>query len=193
MSQAGGSDARIEDAEPIIIMSGADAERFFPLSSSRQLHNMIDGLVYAAPPPSDEHEEVVYAIESALKAFQREHGGRVIRSRYDCCLSDTTVVQPDTGYVVPERTHLIGTYLRGAPDLAIEVVSRGTRAFDTEAKFEAYGKGGVREAWFVDLEAKQVTVVIGDGEAWNSERAVAFGEVIPSEIVSARDANLTSE
>lgn len=174
-------------------MSDATADRFFALGSSRQLHNMIDGLVYAAPPPSEEHEDVVYAIEASLKAFQREHGGRVIRSRYQCYFSDTTVVQPDTGYVVAERTHLIGTYLNGAPDLAIEVVSPGTRAFDNEAKFEAYAKNGVREAWFIDLERKQIAVVNGDGERWTSERTVKFGEDVPSEIVSVGDANLTSD
>ncbi|MGE0601596.1 MAG: Uma2 family endonuclease [Dehalococcoidia bacterium] len=186
--------SRFPDVPPIVVMADASTDWFFgAASSARQPHNMIDGVVYASPPPSEDHEDAVYAIEAALKAFQRANGGRVIRVRLDCWLNETTIVQPDTGYVVAERSNLIGSYLRGAPDLAVEVMTPGSRQFDNEAKFDAYGRHGVREAWFVDLETKQITVVNGDGGAWSSERVVKFGEDVPSQIVSVGDANLTSD
>ena len=129
--------SRFPDAPPIVVWNDASTDRFFgAASSARQPHNMIDGLVYASPPPSEDHEDAVYAIEAALKAFQREHGGRVIRVRLDCWLNETTIVQPDTGYVVAERTNLIGSYLRGAPDLAVEVVTPGSRQFDSCVKID---------------------------------------------------------
>jgi Uma2 family endonuclease len=173
----------MSEPEPIVIQRDSTALLFSTLNPSRQPHNLIDGLVYAAPPPSEAHELVEGTLYQALREFAREHGGKVISRPYFCELSETSVLQPDLGYVTPERTNLAGSYLRGAPDLAIEVVSEGTRAFDTEAKFNAYGAGGVREAWFVDLDARQVTVVSGDGSRWLNEQVVEFSEPIPSAIV----------
>ena len=178
------------EPEPIVIQRDMTAAVFFTLPPSRQPQNLIDGLVYIAPPPSELHEEVEAALFAALDEFALRDGGRVLSRPYVCELSESTVVQPDLGYLTAERKHLAGGYLRGAPDLAVEVVSDGTRAFDTEAKFNAYGAGGVREAWFVDLVGERVTVVSGDGREWNSERSVTFGESIPSEIVQVGGANL---
>jgi Uma2 family endonuclease len=180
----------VTEAEPIVIQRDMTAAVFFTLQPSRQPQNLIDGLVYIAPAPGEEHEEAEFHLAAALREFAREHGGRVLVRPYACELSETTVAVPDLAYVTGERTHLAGSYLRGAPDLAIEVVSRGTRAFDTEAKFTAYGKGGVREAWFVDLETRTTNVVNGDGSAWQRERAVPFGEPIPSETVDVGDGGL---
>jgi len=166
-----------------VIQRGVTAEVFFTLAPSRQPQNLIDGLLYASPLPTEEHEDLVLVLAEALDAFAGANGGKVFVNR-PCWLGDETVVEPDVAYLVPDRVRSAGRYLREAPDLAVEVLSPGTKLFDTEAKFTAYGACGVREAWFVDPEAKYVTVVYGDGAAWNREQVVAFGDVIPSEVLA---------
>ncbi len=186
------ADARIAEAAPGVIQRGMTADLYLPRPESAQEHNLIDGLVYASPPPTERHEDVLLTLAQAIDGFARGHGGKVFVSR-DCRLGDETVVQADIAYLSAERRGLAGPALRGAPDLIVEVMSSGTRAFDTEAKFAAYGKSGVLEAWFVDLATATVNVVKSDGTAWSSECTVAFGEVIPSAIVDVGNAGLEPE
>jgi Uma2 family endonuclease len=182
----------LSDAAPIVVRSEMTADQYFGMAPSTQPQNLIDGLLYLSPPPSEEHEDVVAALAHALRQYAREHGGHVLKTRFDCWLDDSNVVQPDTGYLTPERVNLAGRYIHGAPDLVVEVLSPGTRAFDNEAKFALYGLSGAREAWFVDHDAKTVTVVNGNGQAWEQECSVRFGEPIPSQVVNVGDGNLSS-
>src|SRR5215213_11015310 len=99
---------------------GADV--YFTLPATRQPQNLIDGLLYISPLPSERHEEIESELHAVLLEFAAQHGGRVLRRPFDCELNETTVVQPDLCYVIPERVRLAGRYLRGAPDVAIEIV-----------------------------------------------------------------------
>ena len=159
-----------------------NSEVYFTLHPTRQPQNLIDGLLYISPLPSDDHEETVLAVAEALAAFARARGGKVLVGP-DCWLDHATVVQPDVAYLASARALLAGGYVRGARDLAVEVVTPGSRAFDTEAKFNAYGKSGVREAWFVDPGTGTVTITNGDGSEWGSECQILMGDEIPSEVV----------
>ena len=58
---------------------------------------------------------------------------------------------PDVLFIAAARKHLVQrTYLEGAPDLSIEVVSEDSRVRDWQDKFAEYEKAGVREYWIVD-------------------------------------------
>ena len=168
--------------QPIVIQRGITAEVYFTLGESRQPQNLIDGLLYASPLPSEEHEDMVLQLANAIDGHAKRHGGKVFVNP-DCWLGDSTVVQPDVAYLAPERVRVAGRYLREAPDLVVEVVEPRTLAFDNEAKFEVYGKHGVREAWFVHLAERTVTVVSGDGSKWLSETHVGFGEPLASVVL----------
>lgn len=183
----------LSDAEPIVVRTGMTADQYFGMPPSSTPQDLIDGLLYLSPPPGEEHEATVDSLVAALRDHARERGGHVIRPRYDCWIDDLNVVQPDTGYLSPERTNFAGRYIRGAPDLMVEVLTAGTRAFDNEAKFALYGRSGVREAWFVDSVAATVTVVNGDGRTWLGEQTVAFGEAIPSQVVRVGSGNLVRQ
>jgi Uma2 family endonuclease len=185
------SDANIADEPPIVVRTGMTADQYFGMPASSQPQNLIDGLLYISPRPGEEHDALVEVLWRALREYSRVHGGHVIGLRFDCWLDDSNILQPDSAYVTPERAHLAGRYMHGPPDLVVEVLSPGTRAFDNEAKFAAYGTHGVREAWFADPIAETVTVVNGDGRGWQSERTVPFGEAIPSQIVDIGAGDLT--
>ncbi len=179
-----------EDAEPVVIQRDVSADLYFALSPSAQPQHLIDGLLYICPLQTREHHELVELVYAALREFAATEGGFAIAQGFECRLSDDTVVQPDAGYVTPARRDIVGRWLRGAPDLAVEVLSAGTAQFDNEAKFAAYGRSGVREAWFIDPTRGTTTVVFGDGDGWVREEFVPFGADLPSELVSVGPANL---
>ena len=167
---------------PSVIMRGLTAETYFTLAPTEQPQNLIEGLLYASPFPSEEHEDAVLAIAQAIDAVAKRRGGKTFVNP-DCWLGDETVVQPDVAYLAPERVRVAGRFLREAPDLVVEVVTRGTAIFDRQVKFSAYPGTHVREAWLVDLDSREVTVFVADGESWETMPTAQFGSAIPSALL----------
>ena len=57
-------------------------------------------------------------------------------------------------------------YLDGAPDLAIEIVSPGSRYRDAVTKFREYEKAGVAEYWIIDPKTKTVDFYVSENGKW---------------------------
>jgi Uma2 family endonuclease len=85
---------------------------------------------------------------------------------------------PDVAWYCEERGRPKpgNPYLTGPPDLAIEVLSDSTRAFDLVRKRADYAKVGVGELWLVDPEARNAWILRPPAEA-----------VEPAEFVVAED------
>ncbi|HEV8231671.1 MAG TPA: Uma2 family endonuclease [Thermoanaerobaculia bacterium] len=49
--------------------------------------------------------------------------------------------------------------IRGAPDLVVEVLSRGNESYDRETKMREYERAGVRELWQLDPEEKTAEIL----------------------------------
>jgi Uma2 family endonuclease len=180
------------DGEPVLIGENVSADEYFAMPETVIPHDLIEGRLYVSPSPFWNHQELVLGLVVRFKRFADEHGGKAFVSPMDCRLSDRTVLQPDLGYIVAERTGIIQRHVMGAPDVVVEVLSPGTRRFDRQQKLVAYGHNGVREAWLVDPEAGTVTVFSGDGSRWTGEQTVRFGEPIPSAVLAIGDAGLSA-
>jgi Uma2 family endonuclease len=76
----------------------------------------------------------------------------------DVILSDIDVVEPDLLFVSNERSQILGTWIHGAPDLVIEILSPSTRRVDEITKRRLYERVGVREYWIVDGEIEVVKI-----------------------------------
>ena len=79
---------------------------------------------------------------------------------FDVIFSDYDVVEPDILYVSRERAEQIQTapWVRGAPDLVVEIGSPSTRRRDETIKRRLYERFGVVEYWIVDPEIDAVKV-----------------------------------
>ena len=64
-----------------------------------------------------------------------------------------------------DRAHILSDWVRGAPDLVVEVASKSTRKRDLTIKRDLYARWRVREYWFVDPNSKSVGVFRGTNEA----------------------------
>jgi Uma2 family endonuclease len=131
--------------------------RAFPEDNLRR--ELIDGELIVTAAPSTRHQDVVVWICVRLALYTEEHGGKVYVAPTDVFLSDVNVVEPDVLYVRPENVSRVELpFVRGAPDLVVEVSSPSTRRLELVRKRELHERFGVPEYWYVDLDADRVEV-----------------------------------
>ncbi len=169
--------------EPVLLKEGMTSAAYFATPETMIPHNLVHGRLYRMATPIPIHQKIVLTCVRRMADVADTIGGEVILSPMDCEFAEGLVFQPDILYIAPDRLHIVRDLVRGAPDIAVEVQSPGTRRFVERVKLPLYAEHGVREAWIVDPVARTVTVHTGDGTSWVSEQTVAFGEDIPSVIL----------
>jgi Uma2 family endonuclease len=123
----------------------------FPQDGRR--HELIDGEHFVTPSPLARHQEVSERLSGAIRdCLKVRPAGRLFYAPLDVILSNTDVVEPDVLYVSNERAGIIQDWVRGAPDLVIEILSPGTRKTDEITKRRLYDRVGVKEYWIIDPE-----------------------------------------
>lgn len=124
-----------------------------------QRHELLDGEHYVTAAPRLRHQRISQNLSDALSPFARQHRlGSVFVAPLDVILSDHDVVQPDLMFISNERREIEQDWVRGAPDLVVEILSPSTRARDEGLKRRIYEERGVREYWVVDPEAEAVRI-----------------------------------
>jgi Uma2 family endonuclease len=123
-------------------------------------HELIDGEHYVSPAPELKHQGIVVNLARILSSFVRAHQiGRVLVAPVDVLFSEYDVVEPDVLYVSSARAErLAKSYVAGAPDLVVEVLSPSSRRVDRTKKYRLYEAHGVPEYWIVDPVAETLEV-----------------------------------
>lgn len=141
-------------------------EDYLHLPEDGKRHELIDGEHLLTPSPNTRHQFVTSNLHRLLSGFVHTQGlGRVCTAPLDVVLSATDVVQPDLLFVASERLdRFTEAHLRGAPDLAIEILSESTRRTDEITKRHLYERYGVAEYWIVDPVVETVKIFrLADG------------------------------
>lgn len=137
---------------------------------------LIDGELIMAAAPTTAHQMIQSETGGPVWAFVKERDlGWGFYSPIDVVLSDYDVVQPDLVFVSKERESVITrANIRGAPDLAVEILSQSTARRDRRDKFDLYERHGVGEYWLADPELRMFWVfVLRNGKFVESGR---YGE-----------------
>ena len=119
----------------------------------------VEGKVMVMAPASLTHQEFVGFLGALLRIFAEDRQlGTVLSAPFPMRLGpELSVREPDLLFVVREhKGRLQETYLDGAADLVVEIVSSESRLRDRGAKFAEYEVAGVREYWLFDLERERV-------------------------------------
>ena len=131
-------------------------------------HELIDGEHYVTPSPNTKHQRVSYNLTLLIGTWleQHHHVGRLFYAPFDVVFSRFDVVEPDLLYLSNERMAevLTSQHVKGAPDIAIEIGSLGTRTRDETIKRRLYERFGVTEYWIVDPEIDVVRIYRREGE-----------------------------
>lgn len=123
---------------------------------------LVWGLVREPRSPFARHQLVTTRLSALLDQHVREHDlGTVLAAPMDVVLDaeHDLVLQPDVMFISRARSEIIRDFVRGAPDLVVEVASPGTARYDRDDKVRWYRAYGVRECWLVDSQRQAVTVL----------------------------------
>jgi Uma2 family endonuclease len=141
--------------------------------SSQTRHEIFDGYPFAIPVPGPRHQSVTLRIAAGLLHHIEDNRlGWVFQAPCNLVLSERIAMQPDVLFVSWKRRSIIREMnLRGAPDLAIEVLSPATRAKDLKIKKKLYARYEVPEYWIVDPEDASIEPLV-----WSELGFVSVGK-----------------
>ena len=135
--------------------AGLTYDDYRQLPDDRNRYELFEGELQVTPAPGTIHQIVVSKLFLALGPHvRRRRLGLVLVAPCDVLLSATTVVQPDLLFVAGERREIVlPAYVKGPPDLVVEVVSPLTARRDFGEKRELYARFGVPFYWLVDPQS----------------------------------------
>jgi Uma2 family endonuclease len=135
----------------------------------------LDGQLIVHSPASLDHEHLALFVGAVLHEFVSAGSlGRVFGSNAVMQLGQRRF-SPDVSVLLAVNYGRIrGQRVIGPMDLAVEVISASTRAWDFETKVPAYREGRVGEIWLIDAERRQFAAHAWTGEEYLS-RVLATG------------------
>jgi Uma2 family endonuclease len=179
-------------ASPVVKLTYDDFVHF-PDDGKR--HELIGGSHYVTPSPNTRHQVISGRLHALMWAYLDARPiGQVFQAPYDVVFSDIDVVEPDLLYVSNGRTANVITpmHARGAPDLVVEIASKGTRKRDETIKRRLYERDGVTEYWVVDPDIDVVRVYRRQGDAFGRpiELTREAGEVLTTPLLPGLELSL---
>lgn len=122
---------------------------------------LIDGELFVTPSPFIPHQRLVLRLAQSLANHFDVHSdqGEVFAAPLDVIFTPNDVVEPDLFVVLGNQQEILtDKWVRGAPAIVIEVLSKGTRKRDETLKRSLFEREGVREYWLVDRKRSQIAV-----------------------------------
>ena len=147
-------------------------------------YELIEGDLLVSP-VGKVHSLVCVRMVVLLAAYvRRKKLGEVYDSSMGFRLSPQLLLSPDVSFVsrnrLPEMMVDPDKFLRGAPDLVVEVLSPSDRLKIIETKLDKYFEHGTRLAWVIDLKRSSLTVHQPDSvtKLTDASEVVNGGEVV---------------
>lgn len=167
-------------AEPRTRYTVADYDQ---LPESALPTELIDGEILVSPAPLIIHQRTLLTLLKVLAT--RIQNGELLIAPVDVQLDDNNVFQPDLLWIAEgnERCAVTEQRVIGAPDLVVEIVSKGTERRDRVQKFQLYEKHGVREYWIIDLKLKSIQVWSLQGSEFVSAGSFTIDETFESPVL----------
>lgn len=165
------------------------ADEYLQLPMTAQPMALIDGEVIMSPSPVPAHQRT--STKFVILLHEIIPHGEVFHAPMDVYFDDTNVTQPDVLWIADDGKCIVGEkYLRGAPDLIIEILSPGTARDDKIKKFKLYERFGVREYWIADPIEQYVEVYVLFDERYRLEGIYAPDDTFISEVLGQKKVKL---
>jgi len=128
---------------------------------------LIDGELFMSPAPKTPHQRAVMRLITLLDAFVRSRSlGEVFVAPFDVHLPSGDIVEPDIIYISSRNQGIVQDWIRGVPDLVVEVISPDGVERDRFVKRDLYAQNGIGEYWIVDPQAQTVEVFSLTGDRY---------------------------
>ncbi|MBF0457091.1 MAG: Uma2 family endonuclease [Nitrospirae bacterium] len=149
------------------------------------LTEIIDGVEVMGPSPFGRHQDIsMRIVDIILYHLRKNRTGNLYFSPLDVILEEgVQVLQPDIIFIRNENMGIFQDYIRGAPDMVCEIVSKGSVTKDTVTKKKIYEKFGVAEYWIVIPELETIEVFTLEGNAYEVFSIAEGGGVVKSRVI----------
>lgn len=128
---------------------------------------LIAGELYMTPSPTPGHQAIAGNLYLHLRrAIEAGAGGVAYLAPLDVHLPSGDVVQPDVLWIADARREIVQDWIRGVPDLLVEIVSPRHAERDRIVKRDLYARNGVPEYWVLDGAARTLERLVLDGAAY---------------------------
>ncbi len=118
---------------------------------------ILDGMLIKEPSPSVMHQRVSRRLQRLLEDYfeEADSAGEIFNAPLDVTPLDYNVVQPDIFYVSGGQQLIVkDTYIDGAPELVVEILSPSSRRKDRLQKMQIYQRAQVQHYWLVDPQER---------------------------------------
>jgi Uma2 family endonuclease len=164
-------------------------EQYLTEGTINRRYEILDGVRRWMPNPTVRHQDVLFNIATAFKAFSRtSNAGRMVVAACDVLITYAPLKtrQPDILFISHERfgsrNPLDPSALDPAPELVVEILSpRDTKAV-LSGKLRDYRRVHVRECWIVSIAAQTVEVLNLTPESEDSLAVYSDVDVVRSAV-----------
>lgn len=152
---------------------------------------LIKGKIFKmSPAPKRVHQKISITIASKLYNYLKGKPCQVYDAPFDVRLpvkskkndDITTVVQPDI-CVICDPSKLDDAGCIGAPDLIIEILSKGNNKKELQNKYEVYEESGVKEYWVVSPDSQTLLIYTLVDNQYRASRLFTRGDEIRTPIL----------
>lgn len=114
-------------------------------------YEWVEGVLVKMSPVTDKHDELSSYLRKLLEAYFAFKPIGQIRSAPFVMRLEKSRREPDLQVILnSNQGRLNSTYMDGAADICIEIVSASNSSVDYGEKFIEYEAGGVQEYWLID-------------------------------------------
>jgi Uma2 family endonuclease len=163
---------------------------------------LIRGKIFKmSPAPNLKHQRISFGLGLVIGNFFRGKKCSVFSAPFDVRLYDSkksqkankdiyTVVQPDL-CVICDKSKLDEQGCIGAPDLIVEILSKGNTTKEMKIKYELYEESGVKEYWVVyPYEENLLQFVLNDKQKYELNSIYVTNDVLTSTLFPDLRVNL---
>jgi Uma2 family endonuclease len=154
-----------------------------------ELHNGV--LIEVARSKYGQSQLAAWLIHLILSFVEQQGlGGETTGADGAAVLNEFNTRIPDVSYISAERVRIQDrdSYIQGAPDLAIEVVSPSNSDLEMQPRAAEYLLAGARLVWIVNPSRKTVDVYLPHGTrtVFSADDVLDGGDVLPGLALSLR-------
>ncbi len=157
------------------------------------LIQLINGKEVEMPSPLIKHQKVSRLLQRIIEDFLLQNQlGELFNAPLDVIFEEgVNRVQPDLIYIADENKGIIKDWIRGVPDLLVEVVSKGSFYIDTVDKKEIYQKYGVKEYWIIFPEYDTIEVFSLENDGYKIFSKGTDDEIVKSKLLEGLEVKVS--
>ena len=165
-------------AEPILHSRPFTRADLEDMPDDGRRYEIIDGMLFVSAAPGRFHQRAAFALARLLHAACPS-AFEVMIAPFAVGLADDTEMQPDV--LVGRREDFTDKDLPAPPVLAVEVLSKWSRLYDTEIKRTRFQRAGTPSFWVVDPVARPEETRLTAWELADDGRYRLVAEVVGDE------------